>query len=81
MKVCMAVGIHNMCEMHWSKASVMYSSESKSIALGNVPVTLRGSGTVVRFSVVAVVALRLMFGKRLAGRCVSLVSSIASCRW
>ena len=45
MKVCMGVGITNMCDMQLSNASNMYSSGSTSIAFGTAASALRLSGT------------------------------------
>ena len=45
MKVCMGVGIINMCDMHLSNASSMYSSGSTSIAFATTASALRLSGT------------------------------------
>ena len=45
MIVCMGVVITNMCEMPLSKASDMYSSGSRSIALGSGARTIGASGT------------------------------------
>ena len=47
MKVGMGLGITNNCEMKLLNVSSMYSSGSKSIALGTSARTFRASGTAV----------------------------------
>ena len=79
MKGCMGMGITNMCDMQLSKASSMYSKGSMSIARARERGRFEKVELVSFELLVALVDLRFSCVKRLTGRGVSFVSSIASC--